>query len=249
VRKATGTGTEIRNGITVEYFAYQSETPEEDVAAYLEALLNDKGYTPTVDPDTREPEGAGINSVDPGHWLEVTAKTEPGGYVIYVYYVPGELEMISDPTQPYDDPTQPYDDQLPSNNPFNETTAGNGSDYSDTDDAYSVGPDKVPSINKAVGYRKSTSSFAVNILGVTTLQVDYLSDSPGMDAMGYYSYLRENDGFISLADVTFTDPEGETKLGRSSVEPGYILIATLKWTAEGYNLEVSRMEGEIVPND
>ncbi|MDR2687182.1 MAG: zinc ribbon domain-containing protein [Oscillospiraceae bacterium] len=253
-RKVSGAGTEIRDGMSIKSFKYLSDTPEQDMDAYYAAMVEKEGYTRLADPETMEVTGVGRNSEKPGHHIEVTATPTSTGYTISVYYIQGELQMINasdDPEPSGDDDdivTQPSNVQPPVTQ-APKPPAGDDTKFTDTADYFFIGPDKVPTVNKAVGYRKSPSSATSTWMGAINIQVDYLSDSPGEDTYNYVLYLQDNDGFVCLADVdTFATPEGEAIFGRNSVEAGQRLIMTVTWDSGGYNVHLQRAEGEIVPN-
>ncbi|MCL2300277.1 MAG: zinc-ribbon domain-containing protein [Firmicutes bacterium] len=245
-RKVTGLGTEIKNGIRINYWAYESPTPQQDVDAYLGALLDADGYIQMADPDTREFTGAGRNSVDPGYHFEVTAKLEPSGYRITVYYVQGEIEMLENPgtDEPYSEPYVPSSSTGPATG-----NAGNNTAFSADDDYYLFGGDRVPSVKNILGYRSVPSSGRFTMSGATILQVEYKSDTPNQDAYEYLMHLNENEGFVSLASVDFAEPSGQAKFGRNSVDSGYMIVLTLDFDQTGYKLEAKYLEGEVTLNE
>ena len=105
-RKVITAGAETKNGISSKYFEYKSDTPQEDKDTYFASLLEKEGFIKLVDPDTMEAVGVGRNSVEPGHHIEVVVEPASDGYIVKVYYVDGELEMINTST---DDGPDPYD--------------------------------------------------------------------------------------------------------------------------------------------
>ena len=104
-RKVIAAGAETRNGMPTKYFAYRSDTPQEDMDAYFASLREKEGFIKLVDPDTMEAVGVGRNSVEPGHHIEVVVEPSSDGYIVTVYYVDGELEMINTSTD--DDRVEP----------------------------------------------------------------------------------------------------------------------------------------------
>ena len=253
-RKVTGTGTEIKNGVTNTYWQYDSSTPEQDIDTYFNSLAENEGWTPVYDGDM-EFAGVGRNSVTPGYQLEVQAEHTDDGYIISVYYLQGQLEMLKTPgagaddleDDPYNDSYVPFSSYVPP-----ETTTasvGNDANFSADADYYYFGNDRVPSVKQILGYRDVSSSARFAMGGETHLQAEYKSETPNQDAYNYLVHLMENDGFISLAEVSFTAPSGRAEFGRNSVDTGYIIILTLDFDSAGYKIEAQYKEGKVTLND
>ncbi|MCL1951190.1 MAG: zinc ribbon domain-containing protein [Oscillospiraceae bacterium] len=257
-RKIVGTGAETKNGIASKYFAYKSDTPQEDIDAYYAYLLEEEGYTRMLD-SNMEFSGAGHDSVTPGYHLEVQADPSSDGYTVTVYYVKGEIQMLDEPEQEETEPadettTRPNRDLPPVTSPSRTTkppatSARNDTSFSADDDYYIFGNDKMPSVKNVLGYRRVPSSARFTMSGTITLQAEYKSDTPNQDAYDYLVYLKENDGFYSLASVSFADPSGRAEFGRNSVDSGYMIVLTLDFDPTGYKLEVKYSVGEITLND
>ena len=97
-RKVLIAGAASQNGINGKYFAYKSDTPQQDIDTYLTVLLEKEGFIKMVNPDTMEVTGVGRNSVEPGYHIEVLVEPASDGYVVTVYYAQGEIEIINTST-------------------------------------------------------------------------------------------------------------------------------------------------------
>ena len=239
-RKVTGAGTEIKNGMTISYWQYESDTPQQDIDAYLSALAGMEGYIRLVDPDTMEDTGYGRDSVDSGYHLEVTAALASPGYMVSVYYIQGQIEMLDEPT------TQPENRSDPRSEP---ATRGVEDDtkFSDMTDYYSFGSDRVPTVKKVLGFRDVLSSADLSYGGTVSIQAEYSSDEPNQDAYDYALYLVEEESFISLADVTFSDPSGHAEFGRNAAKSGYMIVISVDFHSSGYTVKAEYEVGVITP--
>ena len=95
-RNLIRTETSVRNGMTIVSREYQSSTYRQDIDAYFNYLVENAGWTPLYD-GNMEFAGVGRNSVTPGYQLEVQAAYTASGYIISVYYLKGQLEMLNNP--------------------------------------------------------------------------------------------------------------------------------------------------------
>jgi len=118
-------------------------------------------------------------------------------------------------------------------------------------DYYELGRDKIPSVKLALGEERKVTGVRSSISNnETTKEIKYEVSGTDQksDMWDYYSYLRDNDSFLSLTDIEFSGSRGTGVVGRNSLDDGYIVQLQIEYDQNGYTITISKQPGEITPN-
>ena len=240
-RKVTSTTKSTSNGVTSQITVYKSSSPQDDVNAYVAYLKANDGFSFRTDADGDELFGR--DSKDQGYVLNMEITYDSEGYTVTLERLKGSFGSTGEDETRAQPETR---DPLPYNNDPT-TRAQQESKFSENDDYYILGSDRVPTVKKALGFRSVVSSIDLSYGGAVSMQAEYRSDTPNQDCYDYVDYLEEADDFICLEDVDFADASGTAYFGRNStVRSGYKITVTVKWNATGYTVTVEQAEGEII---
>lgn len=110
---------------------------------------------------------------------------------------------------------------------------------------YEMGDDTLLSIKSVVGKRDIVGISTGIYDGVKTKSMEYRSSSVQEDLMTYVQYLRDEGGFILVRDMDLTQIPSSVYLGKTSVDPGMLVMLTIDYDAFGYTLTLQKGEGTL----
>lgn len=110
---------------------------------------------------------------------------------------------------------------------------------------YKLGDDTIKSIEAVVEKRDVTSVSTEIHDGIKTKSIKYQSDSVQEDLITYVQYLRDEGGFSLLKDMDLSQIPSAVHLGKTSIDPGKLIIIIIDYDAFGYTVTLQKGEGTL----
>lgn len=110
---------------------------------------------------------------------------------------------------------------------------------------YRLGDDVIPSINAVLGEGSASSIFAETKNGITTTTIVYQSPTVQEDLASYVQYLEDQEGFILTQDMDLNQVPSSVQMGKTSVDPGEVIILTVDYDHFGYTITLKKGEGQL----
>ena len=118
---------------------------------------------------------------------------------------------------------------------------------------YVFGMDSIPSLTSQVGERKNLSSSSrkgvYQDMPCDIWEYSYESNTVFEDLLKYLNMLKKDYGFIHITDMDLNEPAGDTSLAVESKERGKLIVLDCNWTANGYQLKFTKVEGVLTKYD
>ena len=113
---------------------------------------------------------------------------------------------------------------------------------------YDFDTDKIPSVNAIIGAERKVTGVGKGIENGTQYKVyKYESDSMIEDLTTYLEYLTEN-GWTSTKDCNLNIGIGVAQLAMESADTGKILVLTVTFKIDGYEIRVQKGVGTLALN-
>jgi hypothetical protein len=117
---------------------------------------------------------------------------------------------------------------------------------------YEIGSDKVPSVKTALGTKYDVTGSAIKKEnGQDTLDIVFKTDENSGKVMERYASYLNDEGWLRIQDADFaqsSNPASGLKgfqLAKNSTTPGYVVVVTLYWEPNEFNLVIDRLEGDV----
>jgi len=121
---------------------------------------------------------------------------------------------------------------------------------------YEIGPDKVPSVKKVLGKTYTVTGYATsNNGGLQTVDIAFSTDGRANEEMQQYCHYLSRNGWLRTQDADFgqtANPKSRQagfQLAKNSSESGFVVVVTVYWEADGFNLVIDRTEGDVGSDD
>jgi len=117
------------------------------------------------------------------------------------------------------------------------------------EDHYVIGNDQIPSVKLALGEERKITGLNVStaVGGATTKEIKYqvAGTQQGNEMLAYFTYLQEQDGFLSVSDIDFSGLTGKGVVARNSVDDGHQIQLKIQYDAAGYTIFLMKLPGKI----
>jgi len=112
---------------------------------------------------------------------------------------------------------------------------------------YDFGTDKIPSVNVVIGEERKVTGVSVGTSnGTQYKEYIYATDTMFQDLATYLTSLME-DGWIAVNDYNLNDGTGKAQLAIESADAGKILVITVTFEANKYEILVEKAAGTLTP--
>lgn len=111
-------------------------------------------------------------------------------------------------------------------------------------EAYTIGDEQIASIYAVVGERSVLGVESSTSGGVPEKTYKYSSNTVTDDLLAYFTYLNATN-WVLIQDYNLNVVPGSAQYAKNSTESGKVLIITVSFDTQRYNIHITKIEGTL----